>query len=213
MSNQTYLLLVTCAVSGVALVMLARAVVARPFSSRDLRWTLAYQTIGFAGMAPAMRAFTAAGDNGCYISMLAVTVALLAAWGRLGDAAAFLVNAIGGELLPYVIKIVVRRPRPSADQVNILRTIVIPSFPSGHVVRFVVFFGFLLALVYPDLPAGAIRTSFVVLVGLLLVGMGLSRVYVGEHWPSDILGGYLTGVCWLCAMLVSYGALRGAAPL
>jgi undecaprenyl-diphosphatase len=196
--------------SSVALVLLARAVLAQPLFSWDLRWTLAFQSIGFRVIAPLMRALTAIGDNACYIPLVSAAIVVVALSGREADAVAVLVSVIGGELLPYRIKTLVQRPRPSPDQIHTMRAIALPSFPSGHVVRFVVFFGFVLALAYPAMPAGVVRASSVAVFGLLAVGIGLSRVYLGEHWPSDVLGGYLTGICWLCATLLVHSAALGA---
>jgi len=90
----------------------------------------------------------------------------------------------------------VRRPRPPAGVVHVVRHTNGFSYPSGHEVFFTWFqVVLLLVLVRPYLPRPALILGWVLVpVVLLLVAVG--RIDVGEHWPSDVLGGLALGVAW-----------------
>jgi undecaprenyl-diphosphatase len=82
------------------------------------------------------------------------------------------------------------------------------SFPSGHVFFYVSFFGFLFFLAYALLKKGLLQRALLALSGVLLVLIGLSRVYQGAHWPSDVVGAYLAGGAWLMLMIEVYRRLK-----
>jgi undecaprenyl-diphosphatase len=130
--------------------------------------------------------------------------AVIATWlalGRTNDAA-FQLAAWGTAFLSTIVKAVVRRRRPLPPQV---RVVVAPlggtSFPSGHVLTYVGFYGFLSYLiafrvaepVIRDLGAGAL----VALVALI----GPSRIQQGHHWPTDVAASYLLGAAYLLVLI------------
>jgi len=86
------------------------------------------------------------------------------------------------------------------------------SFPSGHAVFAMIFGGLIIHLVEQSMAPARIRRSIQVGVGLLILAVGPSRVYLGVHWPSDVLGGYLfgatvlVGLVWLRKRLVMRNA-------
>jgi len=112
---------------------------------------------------------------------------------RRPDALWLVAMTAGAMLLNHCLKIFVARARP--DLVEHLVTVVTPSFPSGHAL--------LSAAVYLSLPAllgreaGApVRRALFGLAVLLTLLIGVSRVYLGVHWPSDVLGGWILGSLW-----------------
>jgi undecaprenyl-diphosphatase len=104
-----------------------------------------------------------------------------------------------------VLKILIARPRPTADLVGFAYRSDELSFPSGHVMFYVCFFGFLFFAAYALLPRGSnVRRAALVLSALPVLLIGLSRVYLRAHWPSDTLGAYVLGGLWLSFSLEMY---------
>ena len=104
-----------------------------------------------------------------------------------------------------LIKSFVNRPRPGPGLVEVLQQMGDSSFPSGHVVHYIVFFGFIYVVTYSLWKPHKIEAiwSFVA-VASLVVSVSLSRVYLGAHWPTDVIGGYLLGFMMLWLMLHMY---------
>ena len=123
------------------------------------------------------------------------------------------VSAISA-ILYSLIKLIVARPRPSASLVEIIQAASGNSFPSGHVMSYVAFWGLLFSF-------GIIlfrgkhwwRTTLLIISALFFVLVGPSRIYLGDHWASDVLGAYLIGGIWLAMSLWLYLYLRGRGVL
>ena len=114
------------------------------------------------------------------------------------------VSLIGSSLLVVGIKILVDRPRPTAELVNVITQLKTYSFPSGHVVYFTTFVGFMLFLVYTLLKKSWWRMALLVILGGMVALIGLSRIYEGQHWASDVLAAYLLGSVWLSLSILIY---------
>ncbi|MDR3072269.1 MAG: phosphatase PAP2 family protein [Clostridiales Family XIII bacterium] len=108
----------------------------------------------------------------------------------------------------YTLKLIIHRPRP-----EILSHLVEESgysFPSGHSNAGVVFFLFLMVLLYRYLAINGrkgLSRIIVVLFPFLVIFIGISRVYVGVHYPTDVLGGWLLGGCLLIVFVTLYDSL------
>jgi undecaprenyl-diphosphatase len=121
--------------------------------------------------------------------------------GRRLDAA-FQLSAWGTGLLSTALKWVVRRPRPVAPKVVVVRARLLgTSFPSGHVLTFVGFYGFLAYLVSRRVDPIALRAALVASLVALIALVGPSRVHQGHHWASDVAGSYLFGAAYLLALI------------
>ena len=116
--------------------------------------------------------------------------------------------AMGEAALNAAIKLLIHRPRPKATLVRVMQILNSYSFPSGHVMFYTVFFGFLIFIIYTRLRVSFFRNLALVLFSSLVVLVGASRIYLGEHWASDVLGGYLLGSLCLLAIIRIY--LSGA---
>lgn len=105
---------------------------------------------------------------------------------------------MAGNVLTIILKELFDRPRPSIDQVRVLIHETGFSFPSGHALGVVIFAAAMMVLWRPGHHRrhGLLAT---LLVGLIIL-VGWSRLYLGVHWLTDILAGYLlaTGWVWLC---------------
>lgn len=108
--------------------------------------------------------------------------------------------------LNQAIKFLVARPRPGPTLVAVEGVFKnADSFPSGHVMFFIALYGFLLFFVYTNFKkSNWLRAVLVIIFSLLIFFVGLSRIYLGAHWFSDVLGAYLLGLFWLLAMIWLY---------
>jgi undecaprenyl-diphosphatase len=113
-------------------------------------------------------------------------------------------SLIGISLLGLVVKLFVARPRPSADLVNVLNQLNSYSFPSAHVLYATTFFGFLLFLTYTLLKHSWLRIVLLIVLGIIIGLMGMSRIYEGQHWASDVFAAYLLGSVWLGLSIYVY---------
>ncbi len=117
-------------------------------------------------------------------------------------------------ILNWLIKLIVARPRPSSSLVDVIQHAGGNSFPSGHVMAYVAFWGLLFSF-------GIIlfkgnhwwRTALLIISGLFVVLVGPSRIYLGDHWASDVLGAYLIGGLLLGVSLWIYLILKGRGVL
>jgi len=115
-----------------------------------------------------------------------------------------LVAAAGAGGLSTLIKVVVQRPRPDVTLVNVVQQLNTSSFPSGHVLFYTAFLGFLLFLAYTLLEPSLTRALILALLGSWVGLVGLSRIYLGNHWASDVTGAYLLGSLWLSLSIALY---------
>jgi membrane-associated phospholipid phosphatase len=137
-----------------------------------------------------------------YTTYAAVIVLLtvLFIWykNRSREAIALLLTTVGSTILSVTLKNIVHRPRPDPRLIHQFEKYIHnDSFPSGHVLFYVSFFGFLLYLTYALPKENKFRTFFIGFFTVLIILVGPSRIYLGAHWFSDVLGAYLVGFLWL----------------
>jgi undecaprenyl-diphosphatase len=145
------------------------------------------------------------------LSLALVLLPALALWAlRRPLEARLLILAGGAGLLALPIKLVFARARPTPEALNVTSQLMDTSFPSGHTLLFVAFFGSLFYLAYTRLRRGWARSLLLWSLGALIVLVGPSRVYLGHHWPSDVLASYALGLVYLVLLVVWYA--RRALP-
>lgn len=115
------------------------------------------------------------------------------------------VTCIGGGIIDTIVKVAVGRPRPEVDEPII--TAFSKSFPSGHSMQAVVCYGALL-LVFLPLLKGVWRRVAVGATVMLVVLIGFSRLSLGVHYITDVLGGYALGAAWLIASVAIWEIWR-----
>ncbi len=119
--------------------------------------------------------------------------------------ACFTFAVILPDLFNILIKILIHRPRPTLEEAKIFLKFTQSGFPSGHVVHYVVFFGFLLAVMIVNKNISLFWRIFVgILSPFLILTVSISRIYLGAHWATDVLGGYLFGFIYLGIILKFY---------
>lgn len=142
---------------------------------------------------------------------LVIPPVVVAAWWVSGRplAATLQLGAWGAAGLSTVVKSIVRRPRPLPPAVAVaVSSLGGTSFPSGHVLTYVVFYGFLAHLVALHArPTPVRRAGVASLVGLLIL-IGPSRVEEGHHWTTDVVASYLLGLAYLLGLVRLYDHFR-----
>ena len=162
----------------------------------------AAKPIGPEWMEGALLDLTAIGGTTVLGLMIVAITGFLLLQTRYRTACVVFVTSLSGELLNAVMKHAFNRPRPTI--VPHLRVVFSTSFPSGHAMES--------AIVYLTLAAMLMRASDTRLTKLYILGIavmltalvGISRVYLGVHYPTDVIGGWIIGfkwasICWLVA--------------
>jgi len=165
------------------------------------------------GFVDAMQLISDAGSALAWLPVLRVVVLWLL-WRRLPRLALFVViTAAGSSVLNTVVKSAVHRLRPTlANPVTHASGL---SFPSGHAQAAIVGYAVLLLVFLPGLHGLARRTA-VTLAILMVLAIGFSRVALGVHYASDVVGGFVLGAAWVAAMAAAFNAMhveRGRRPV
>ncbi len=201
--GQRPVLIALLALVGFALVMVL--VLLGDTTGLDLGVTRASQGVHSGALLALLQGVSWLGyDPQVFIIEAVVIVALFLA--RLRLEAAFTLLAALSSLTYVLLKGVARRPRPVGgfDGIIAYGSATGTSFPSGHVLNFVVFLGFLIYLTYTLAPPRAPRTALLALLTALIVLVGPSRIYLGQHWFTDTLASYLLGTTILIVVLALY---------
>ncbi len=162
---------------------------------QEITWSPAgtlLEAVSWIGFSP---------QNFIWPVIVIVGVALL--FRRLVEAV-FLALATVAESACNLVKLLVHRTRPTADLVHVIGDIKTYSFPSGHVCQYVLFFGFSFYLAFTLMKHGPLRTALLVLCGALVLLVGPSRIWMGQHWASDVLGSYTLGLGLLLMIIWGY---------
>ncbi|MCM4158942.1 phosphatase PAP2 family protein [Antarcticibacterium flavum] len=113
------------------------------------------------------------------------------------------VQVIAG-LANVALKQVINRARPDAEHLVSVATL---SYPSGHAMSAMAFYGFLIYLFYNFKLNVWIKILTILILGLLILAIGISRIYLGVHYPSDIAGGYIAGFIWVIFCIVLFNVV------
>ena len=140
------------------------------------------------------------------VLVLALTIGF--AWVRAGSEAVLVFLTLVPRGANVLLKDWVERPRPSEELVEVSSSASGFSFPSGHTVATAALFGVLFFLIPVVVRWRPLRWTLQAGCLLLVLAAGPARVYVGVHWPSDVLGGYLLALLFLAPVVAAYRALR-----
>ncbi len=200
--GRIFLLYVVAAAAAFGvLFLLARNV---PYFSFDVPAARAIQSIGVPGFGTVMLWLTALGaDPLSWIWCGAIVIGLFVV-GLRWEAVMAVFAAAGVSAAGYLLKELVQRARPTSDLFTVVSEVSGYSFPSGHVLFFTAFLGFLMFLLYTLVPPSGWRTLGMVLLALPIALIGVSRVYLGQHFPSDAIGAYLFASLWLALTIWIY---------
>lgn len=177
----------------------------------DVAVTRTIQTMSLPGLDQVVAAVNAIGGTlgSCLVATTLVWWCL-----RRGHGAAALV-VLGALALRFgnaLIKLPVGSPRPGDEVVRVVEDANGYGFPSAHVMGVVVLYGAVLVLAPELIRCRARRCIVQVAALLMLLTIGLGRIHVGAHWPSDVVGAYLYGILGLAGLLALYRAVRRGQP-
>lgn len=196
--------------SAIAFIVLADIVAAdatRAFDVAVLQWLSAHRS-------PLLTAlFLGATALGSWPFISGATLALCVAGvvrGQRRPAAALALAVIGIPALVVLLKPLYARPRP--DMVVHLDFVDSASFPSGHSIAGAIFFGTLALIAARGAAHDTARALIVAGASLAIVLVGLSRMYLGVHYPSDVLGGVLVGTTWSLLVLLALRLTEAPRP-
>jgi undecaprenyl-diphosphatase len=152
------------------------------------------------------RDVTALGSYTVVGSFVAATLAYLLMVGRRHMAFLMALSVAGGALLSNALKYLFARPRPEIVPPEVV--VFTSSFPSGHATLAAVTYLTLGALLAEIHPARRLKIYFLSLAAALTVAVGASRVYLGVHYPSDVLAGWCVGAAWALGCYVVTWRIR-----
>jgi undecaprenyl-diphosphatase len=166
--------------------------------------------IGPPWLEGAMRDITSLGSASVLVLITAAVIIYLLLVRRWGTALLTFVAVAGGQVLSSLLKLGIDRPRP--ELVSHLVTETSLSFPSGHAMLSAVTYLTLGSLAARFLHGRATKIYVLSLAVLTTVLVGVSRIYLGVHWPSDVLAGWCAGFAWamLCWLVARFLQRRKA---
>ena len=139
---------------------------------------------------------------GGWCSVAVVVIIGILVWWRIGRLEAILIPVAGLlTLINTVLKFAIKRPRPSPDLVQVLSHEQDYGFPSGHAFFAIVILGLLAYFVFINVKNNTLRTLVMAGLAVLILLIGTSRVYLGVHWSSDVIGGYIIGGTLLAGLI------------
>jgi undecaprenyl-diphosphatase len=191
---------------GVVFVGLALVLGGGPGTAVDLAITQTVQRIEDPRVADLMVGISALGYAPWSWLVLGGAIVALLASGFYREVP-FVIATEGAGMMVASIKLLVERPRPAHDSIRVMSELLDYSYPSGHVVSYVCLYGFLFFLVYALFRRSLQRTLLLSLLALLVGLVGISRIYLGHHWASDVLGGYALGTAYLLLLVEAYRLL------
>jgi undecaprenyl-diphosphatase len=193
---------------GVTFALLAWLVPAGWTAGPDLAVTVGLQSIGSPLLAGLMVLVSGPGFAPLNLGLVSAASGWFWLAGLRREALYAAVAALGISALGLALKSHWLRPRPEDGLVQVIGSASGYSFPSGHTLFYVGFFGFLFHWCSTSLRKGRLRTALLWLFGLLILLVGPSRIYLGHQWASDVLASYALGLAYLLLVIRAYGSAR-----
>ena len=169
----------------------------------DLYLTLHLQSIGNTFIISVLQGVSFISKVWYLILMFVISVIIV--WWRIGRRESMVILMAGLlSLVTVALKPVIGRPRPSAKLVQVLSLEQDNGFPSGHAIYAIVILGLLAYFAYINIKNHILRIVIPILLIVFILLIGISRVYQGVHWPSDVVGGYIIGGTMLTGLIWFY---------
>ncbi|SDL56010.1 undecaprenyl-diphosphatase [Paenibacillus sp. OK060] len=154
------------------------------------------------GMTRFMQLFTWIGSEVPVVVITILAMLVLYIYLRHKRELLFLACVIAGStLLNALIKLVFQRARPTINRIIEVSGY---SFPSGHSMAAFSLYGGLAFLIWKHVPTATGRVLMIIVSAIFILTIGMSRIYLGVHYPSDVVGGYFLSGCWLAVCIWFY---------
>ncbi|KOP71183.1 phosphoesterase PA-phosphatase [Bacillus sp. FJAT-21945] len=142
-----------------------------------------------------MKVFTFIGDTKAVIVLsILVIIFLYVVLKHRIELILFIVAILGSAMLNQLLKYSFQRARPELHRLIEIESY---SFPSGHAMNAFTVYTVISFLLWRHIPSRAGRTTLIIISALMIFSIGISRIYLGVHYPSDIIAGYFASGCWL----------------
>ena len=187
-----------------AFALLTFVVKTTPSLSIDLQITHAVQSIDSSFFAASMELIS---WPGFFPQSLIITLIIAFGfymYGLYWESITCLLAAFLSGVTNQLVKNIIQRPRPALDIVDVFAVLDSYSFPSAHVMFYSILFGFVGYVVYTLFQPSLLRSVLLSLCSTLILFVGLSRIHLGQHWASDVLGAYLLGGLILAGVILLY---------
>src|SRR5215212_348662 len=159
----------------------------------DIQITRAIQTIHSPFFAGLMAFISWPGFLPQSMIIILIIAFALYMFGLHWESLTSLLAAGTSSVINELVKQFVQRPRPAIDLVDVFAVLKSYSFPSAHVMFYMSFFGFIWYVAYTMLKQSLQRSVLLGFLGGFIILVGVSRIYLGQHWASDVMGAYLLG--------------------
>ncbi|MBC7304550.1 MAG: phosphatase PAP2 family protein [Nocardia sp.] len=175
--------------------------------NRVLDWVIAHRGEALTDFATVI---TDLGDTLSMIILAVVTLGWFLLRRNLPVAALIAITSLGAGVLVWVIKRLVGRHRPPEAS----RLVFEPSlsYPSGHTLGSTVVVGIVAIVLIPQLSQRWVRVAATVPAVVFPIAVGLSRIYLGVHWTTDVLAGWIIGLMWLVLCVTAFTRVRCSQP-
>ncbi len=173
------------------------------FDERVLQWFSNHRT---PFLDEAMLEITTLGAG--LVLVMIVVIASVFLWQTQHKWSAYLLllATAGGKLINTLLKIFYERPRPSI--VESLTAVHSASFPSGHAMSSMVVYGSVAYLVGRLEPGRHLKYTTWIVAAIVIAAIGISRMYLGVHYLSDVLAGFIGGLAWIAFLVATIRALQ-----
>ena len=152
------------------------------------------------------RFMTEVGDVNGYLVILVLTVLLtwviLKKWKYVLQITVVLFLATFSNM---ILKRVFDRARPSIEHLVSVKTL---SYPSGHAMSAMAFYGFLIYIIYILKMNIILKITLILLLTTLILSIGVSRIYLGVHFPTDVFGGFVAGLIWVFFCIIIFNLIE-----
>jgi undecaprenyl-diphosphatase len=153
-----------------------------------------------------MRIVSAIGDIGRVMAATTIAASVLWLRNRRSGSVLLALTTFGGVILMWALKLLFNRQRPEP-----FFGIIAPkdySFPSGHALVAFCFYGALASIVTTEQLGRGSRIVIWIAAAFMVLSIGVSRIYLGVHYPSDVVAGYLAALVWVTGVFLVYRRFR-----